>query len=151
MASLPLRAEPVSHTRTMVLRESICVARVRARAYHAPLSTLIPIPPSTRGTSLHGTSEPHIGTAATSQFSQTRREAHWEATTAPPKLLMTLSYVSPQPLHRVPPRVEVPPEHVQQCVAYLPPQGRVLQTMRSANAHLGGGTLYTRWVGVKTR
>ena len=56
---------------------------MRARAYHAPLSTLIPIHLSTRGASLHGASEPHIGTAATSQFPQTRREAHWEATTVP--------------------------------------------------------------------
>ena len=151
MESLPLRAKPVSHTRTMVLRESIRVTHVQARAYHAPLSTLIPIPPSTRGASLHGTSEPHIGTAATSQFPRTRREAHWEATTVPPKSLMTLSYVSPQPLHRVQSRVEVPPEHVQLCVAYVPPQGRVLQTIRSANDRLGGGTLYTRWVAVKTR
>ena len=145
MALLPLRAKPVSHTRTIVLMESIRVTHVRARAYHAPLSTtLIPIPPSTREASLHRTSEPHIGTEATSQFPRIRREVHWEATTVLPKSLMTLSYVSPQPLHRVPPRVEVPPEHVQQCVAYLPPQGRVLQTIRSANDCLGGGTLYTR-------
>ena len=108
-------------------------------------------PPSTQGASLYRISEPHIGTAATSQFPQTRREAHWEATTIPPKSLLTLSYVSPQPLHRVPPRVEVPPEHVQQCVTYLPPQGRVLQTTLSANDRLDGGTLYTRGVAVKTR
>ena len=81
MASLPLRAEP--------------------GAYHAPLSALIPIPPSTRGASLHGTSEPHIATAVTSQFPQTRQEAHWEATTVPPESFMTWSYMSPQPLHRV--------------------------------------------------
>ena len=144
MVSLPLCAEPVSHTRTMVLRESIRVTHVQARAYNAPLSTSILLPPSTRGASLHGTSEPHIGTAATSQFPRTRREAHWEATTLPTKPLMTLSYVSLQPLHRVPPRVEVPSEHVQQRVAYLPPQWRVLQTIRSSNDRLGGGTLYTR-------
>ena len=83
----------------MVLRESIRVTHVQARAYHTPLSTLIPIPPSTRGASLHGISEPHIDTAATSQFPRTRREANWEATTVPPQSLMTLSYVSPQPLH----------------------------------------------------
>ena len=121
VASLPLHTGTVSHTRSMVLRKSIRVTRVQARAYHTPLGTLIPIPPSTRRASLHGTSEPHIGTVATSQFPRSRQGAHWEATTAPPKSFMARPYMSPtSPAWSCSPRVSGSARaYMQQCVTYL--------------------------------
>ena len=113
---------------------------MRAHAYHTPLSTLFFIPPSTRGASLHGISEPHIGTVATSQFPRSRREVHWGATTVPLKSLMSRPYMSPPSLTW----------SSSACFRNLPQPicnsaSPTYSSEVSPDDRLSGGTPYTRW------